>query len=183
MKINIGALKKSLGASLVIQGEVPPADIDWGEDVKTASPLQVKAKVTNTGRCLIVDGTLSCNIELTCDRCLKPFPLKLQAPFQEEFFEQNSGLKGRRQAEDETAEMFAEVSTYSGDVLDLTDAIREHALLALPYRALCKPDCAGLCARCGQNLNEGKCGCEQVSIDPRLADLARLLEKKKAGDK
>jgi uncharacterized protein len=180
MKINIGALRKSLGATLATQSELPPFSVNWDDDVKAVSPIHVKAKVTNTGRCLVVAGTLTCNVELYCDRCLKPFSLQLQTPFEEEFFERNAG---RKQADEETAEIFAEVSTYSGDILDLTEAIQEYALLTLPYRALCKPDCAGLCAHCGQDLNEGKCGCEQVSIDPRLADVARLLEEKKEGGK
>jgi uncharacterized protein len=36
---------------------------------------------------------------------------------------------------------------------------------------VCREDCQGLCAQCGQNLNEKKCGCEQRVIDPRLAAL------------
>jgi uncharacterized protein len=178
MKINIGALKKSLGASLTVQSEMPATNLDWGEGIKAISPIQVTAKVTNTGRCLVVEGTISCTTELTCDRCLQPFPVKLQTTFDEEFFEHD---KGRKPVDEEAAELFAEVSVYAGDTLDLSEAVEEYAILALPYRALCKPDCAGLCAKCGQNLNLGKCGCEQVSIDPRLADLARFLDKNKEG--
>jgi uncharacterized protein len=44
-------------------------------------------------------------------------------------------------------------------------------------QARCKPDCKGLCAQCGQNLNEGQCDCDAEPIDPRLAPLRALLEQ------
>ena len=44
-------------------------------------------------------------------------------------------------------------------VIDLTDAVREEVALAAPAFPLCRPDCAGLCPRCGADLNPGPCGC------------------------
>ncbi|HEY4723433.1 MAG TPA: YceD family protein, partial [Anaerolineae bacterium] len=38
------------------------------------------------------------------------------------------------------------------------------------------PDCKGLCIQCGQNLNEGPCGCANTEVDPRLATLKTLLQ-------
>ena len=32
-----------------------------------------------------------------------------------------------------------------------------------------------ICPKCGKNLNEGKCGCPEKEIDPRLSALADLL--------
>jgi len=52
--------------------------------------------------------------------------------------------------------------------------VREQVLLAIPMSAVCREDCAGLCAQCGQNLNEKKCGCETKVIDPRLAPLKNI---------
>lgn len=51
----------------------------------------------------------------------------------------------------------------TGDSIDLTEDLRQTLLLEIPQRALCRPDCRGLCARCGKNLNQGPCGC----ADPR----------------
>jgi uncharacterized protein len=58
--------------------------------------------------------------------------------------------------------------------IDLTEAIRQYALLTVPMKALCKQDCAGLCPRCGQNLNQGKCDCPAEETDPRWARLNEL---------
>ena len=34
-------------------------------------------------------------------------------------------------------------------------------VLELPYRVLCREDCRGLCPKCGKNLNEGPCTCQE----------------------
>jgi uncharacterized protein len=41
-------------------------------------------------------------------------------------------------------------------------------------KALCDDDCAGLCSKCGQNLNKGKCECPAEDTDPRWAKLTEL---------
>jgi uncharacterized protein len=46
--------------------------------------------------------------------------------------------------------------------------------MAVPMKALCDEDCAGLCQKCGQNLNQGKCDCPAEEIDPRWAKLNEL---------
>ena len=64
----------------------------------------------------------------------------------------------------------------SQHVLDITEAIRQYAVLALPMKPLCKPDCQGLCPHCGRNLNEGQCSCPQKSVDARWTKLKELLK-------
>jgi uncharacterized protein len=46
--------------------------------------------------------------------------------------------------------------------------------LSLPVRTLCKPDCKGLCPRCGKNRNLEACTCEEGPADPRWEALADL---------
>jgi uncharacterized protein len=60
-------------------------------------------------------------------------------------------------------------------ILDLTEAVRQYSLMAIPIKALCREDCAGLCQTCGKNLNEGTCDCAAPDIDPRWAKLTKLL--------
>ena len=47
--------------------------------------------------------------------------------------------------------------------------------LQLPFAPLCRPDCAGLCERCGGDRNLGECSCEQ-EIDARWAPLQGFSE-------
>ncbi len=48
---------------------------------------------------------------------------------------------------------------YQGENVELAPMLREHIILAAPMKPLCREECAGLCARCGKDLNEGPCQC------------------------
>lgn len=43
--------------------------------------------------------------------------------------------------------------------IDVSEEVRQAVLLEIPSRSLCRPDCRGLCAGCGKNLNLGPCRC------------------------
>jgi uncharacterized protein len=45
------------------------------------------------------------------------------------------------------------------DQLDLEPAIREEIALRVSAFPLCRPECKGLCATCGADLNAGPCRC------------------------
>ena len=62
------------------------------------------------------------------------------------------------------------------DTADLDDIVRTIFVLNMDSKLLCKEDCAGLCCKCGKNLNEGPCTC-QKELDPRFAALKQLLNK------
>ena len=61
--------------------------------------------------------------------------------------------------------------------LDLTAWARDQIGFELPEQILCRPDCAGLCAICGQNLNDAPHDHDDTSIDPRWAALEGLLDE------
>ena len=67
-----------------------------------------------------------------------------------------------------------EIGYYQEDSLALEDVLREQVLLSLPVRTLCKPDCKGLCPRCGENRNSQACNCDEGPSDPRWQALAGL---------
>ena len=60
--------------------------------------------------------------------------------------------------------------------LDLLAPVEEQLMLEMPSKTLCREDCRGLCQKCGKNLNEGPCTCEEHEVDPRLAILKTLLK-------
>ena len=64
-------------------------------------------------------------------------------------------------------------------VLDLTEAMRQYILIAIPMKPLCREDCAELGSSCGSNLNQGECGCPSQPVDPRWHGLIKLLDKQK----
>jgi hypothetical protein len=58
--------------------------------------------------------------------------------------------------------------------IDLTDAVREHVLLAVPGFVECSESCRGLCPRCGVNRNDVSCDCAENAGDDRWAALRDL---------
>ena len=59
--------------------------------------------------------------------------------------------------------------------LEVDELVYTEVVLNLPSKHLCKEDCKGLCYKCGKNLNEGDCDCENSEPDPRFEKLRELL--------
>src|ERR671923_2113084 len=58
--------------------------------------------------------------------------------------------------------------------LDLAAWARDALALTLPAQITCRPDCAGLCAQCGANLNEDPGHAHEAEPGPRWAKLSEL---------
>jgi uncharacterized protein len=110
-----------------------------------------------------LSGQLESRITLQCVRCLEDAVVPLELAIDELFYYP----PGQAPAE-------SYVVGENG-FIDLSPLARELAFLDVPMRPLCRPDCQGLCMNCGQNLNEGDCGCEEEEIDPRLEALRKFL--------
>ena len=62
-----------------------------------------------------------------------------------------------------------------GDELDVRSWAHDALVLALPAQIVCREDCRGLCAICGENLNEaGPDHVHERAPDPRFAKLSEL---------
>jgi uncharacterized protein len=97
------------------------------------------------------------------------------------------GAQGMRQVRDDDGQAPSAASfeldeidaePFDGKTIDLDPVIREQVLLALPVTVLCREECRGLCATCGQDLNEQDCGhAEENEIDVRFAKLKDIKLK------
>ena len=63
---------------------------------------------------------------------------------------------------------------YDEGHLDMRAWARDALALALPTQIVCKDDCAGLCAVCGENLNRSPDHEHEREPDPRWAALREL---------
>ena len=165
LRFNFGfLLEASLGTSRDIELDYPTIRVS--EDV-TLTPLEGKFTATRTSEGVYVNGRFQSAIQTECVRCLDDTLAPIIIEMGELFYYPP-------EAKPEQEEAF----TFDGETgfIDLAPLMRELSLLAMPTQPLCRPDCLGLCIECGQNLNEGDCGCENDDIDPRLAQLRTLLE-------
>jgi uncharacterized protein len=120
----------------------------------------------------LVRGRIAGVFALPCSRCAED----AAAPF-EESFEHFVALPSEEAggAPEQEAGEEAHLRILAGGAaeLNLAGLCGEEFVLALPVKALCAPDCKGLCPACGANRNEASCGCA-VEADPRLAALHGL---------
>ena len=63
-----------------------------------------------------------------------------------------------------------------GEELDVTRWTQDAIALALPGQIICRPDCAGLCAVCGESLNDADPDQHRhdENTDPRWEKLREL---------
>jgi uncharacterized protein len=122
-------------------------------------------------------------LSTACRRCLRPVELSVPVSFSLSLVPRAS--LSRRLADDAPAPEpekakgsfdphDADQETFDGRAIELDPIVREQLLLALPMDALCRDDCKGLCAICGQDLNERSCGCKAELKDPRWEKLKSL---------
>jgi len=136
--------------------------------------LRGPVRLMNTNAGILVHGQLSGEATLACARCLEPVTVPLDVEIDELFRPTIDLVTGRTitPEEDDTALLIDE-----HHILDLTEVVRQNALLAAPLNAVCRETCRGLCPTCGQNLNEGPCDCEPEP-DPRWGPLTDLLNQR-----
>ena len=65
----------------------------------------------------------------------------------------------------------------NGYNLEADGLVHHEILLALPMTVLCREDCQGLCSRCGKNLNDGKCDCDQGETNLQMSAFQDILKQ------
>lgn len=135
------------------------------------SVVKGEVKLTRTDRSILMTGILRTDVEVPCSRCLTLFRQPLTMDIEEEYFPTIDVSSGAAVAVPNEPGCF---TIDEHHILDLTEAVRQYALTAIPIQTICKPECAGLCPVCGQNLNEKQCGCKVKEIDERWAKLLEL---------
>ncbi len=163
--------------------ELAPGAVDLGTEAEQAGQLAAsgQAEVLHEHRGpkdIVADirlrGKFAGSFQVPCARCVEPVEIPLAADFDLIFrpAEADSEATERSITAPET-----EIGYYQKDSLLLEDVLREQVLLALPVRTLCKPDCKGLCPRCGVNRNSQPCNCEAGPSDPRWQALSGLRDR------
>jgi uncharacterized protein len=171
MLYNVAQLMKaSVGTSLGY--DIQEEDIQLDEDLKVIGPIDGHVRIRRTNQGLLVDGWVDLTLELTCTRCLNIFEQSMHVTFMEQFHPTVDIVTGLTLPPIEEEEAFPIDDHH---LIDLTEAIRQQVLLALPIATLCREDCAGLCSQCGHDLNLGPCDCKP-EVDTRFSVLEKLLQ-------
>lgn len=124
-------------------------------DFQFISPVKGSFHISKSEKTVFIDLEIESRIRAKCSLCLVEFNYPIEGTSRLTLAPEEV-IKGKEIILDE-----AEVSkgVYAGETLDLDEILREETALFLPFSPKCRDDCKGLCSSCGQNLNEGKCGC------------------------
>jgi DUF177 domain-containing protein len=141
----------------------PPTD-----DVTLPEPVEGTFVLSATGGTVRLAGRARTVAAVVCGACLTRYAQPLEIAVDEEFYRAAPHAEAGRE-ELHPADFLTPLDP--GDVLDVTEVVRQHLVLALPIAPRCREDCRGLCPRCGADRNTGACHCDEHAVDPRLEPL------------
>lgn len=164
MLLNVKPILHTPGKRLDFQFELDLSDMEFSGRYPISRPVEVSGEVRNTAGILELTLSARTTLDAVCDRCGKEFTQEKDVPFA-------CMLAEELQNEDND-----EIVLLEDGMVDVGDLARTAFILDMDTKTLCSEDCKGLCPRCGADLNLGPCSCKKET-DPRLAVLAKLLEK------
>ena len=145
--------------------------------VPAGTDLDLDLRLESVVEGVLVSGTATAPLTGECGRCLEPVTDSLTVDLQELFAYPDSTTDATAgESGDETARM-------EGDLLDLEPTLRDAIVLALPLTPLCREDCAGLCAECGERLDDLPAGHAHEAPDARWSALQGLLDPRSTEEK
>ncbi|MDX1394553.1 MAG: DUF177 domain-containing protein [Gemmatimonadota bacterium] len=136
----------------------------------TVGSLDIEVSARGTPRDGVrVEGRLSAIARCECRRCLDEVRVEIAPALDVWFRVEDEVTPG-----EDGVWPFARAS----DGIDLTDAVREEVLLALPDYPVCEEECRGICPSCGARLSEEDCTCPPPEPDERWAALREVNVRK-----
>lgn len=135
-------------------------------DYHFSVPATVRVRYYRSGQELFLRGSVLSEVVGECARCLENYTFRLDTTFSFVLVPRPAVVSVRAIG-DEVEDV--NLSYYAGEEIDLSPLVCEQIVLAMPTQPLCRPECQGLCSRCGANLNGGSCGCGAQAGDARLA--------------
>ena len=166
MLLDLRQLMTTPGESLHFETSLDLSELTFGSCKPVTEPLSGTGRVRNTAGVLELKGSVKTTLHGVCDRCAGDFSREVEYPV-------SAVLISNSESDDLEDPWVFELSD---GCADLDDILTTTFVLNMDSQLLCRPDCKGLCCRCGRNLNLGPCDCKPEP-DPRFAALGQLLKK------
>ncbi|MEI7813496.1 MAG: DUF177 domain-containing protein [Coriobacteriia bacterium] len=174
--VKLTSILDDLGATITVADEFDFDRLEVGSEVFVqSSPAHFDIWLTNGGTSVVSGGSVVAEVVATCSRCLREFPLIIRGAVDGFYIEpgKEDGIP-----DDQDYELIS----HEG-VVDVLPSLMVALVLEAPFAPVHDEECAGLCASCGADLNEGKCGCADASPDEHpFAALGALLTDERQGD-
>ncbi len=159
LRFPVGDLIGRPGQHRRVEGRLP-LQLKVGES-KVADDALVTARLEAVSDGILVNAKAQTVVDHQCARCLQEWSAVTEVEVVELF--------ARRAGEDQPG-IAPDLS------IDLGPLVRDEVSLSLPADPLCRPDCAGLCAICGADLNMAPCAGHDDDPASPFAALRQLFE-------
>ena len=166
---DLNALRLGSGEGRRLELDVPIEPFELGADSYPVEPAVVPVRLDisrTTGQGYALRLRFSAALRGPCMRCLEP----ADASYEVDAREISQPGASQPGAGDELDSPYVEAG-----VLDVAAWARDALALNLPRAILCRPECAGLCPKCGENLNTvGPEHVHESEPDQRWAKLSEI---------
>lgn len=154
------------------------------EDVRFISPVRGTVQLLRHSEDNVyVKAAVFTDAEMQCGKCLESFEEDITATFELQFTPTDNPEEIQAKST-EDGERY-----YDGETFDISEDARQALVIQIPVWPLCSQTCEGLCYRCGVNLNEEHCICQNIdaieseetpNVNSPFAVLPQLLETAKS---
>lgn len=168
MQIRLQELATKPGCRAQFDYTIDLSKEEVGFEFPFQHPVRLEGEVSDDAGAITLSATAYARVTTRCARCGKPVEYDKETDV--EFL-----LVKELENDDEDRD---DLYLVESDAVELDDIIIPELILDMEMAVVCDEDCKGLCPKCGQNLNEGQCGCVTREIDPRLAVLQKFLDNK-----
>ena len=139
------------GMHLPVSYEITPEELSEVRGYTFAAPVAVSGEFYNRAGIVTLKYTVSCTLDVVCDRCLT----ELKRDYSYDF---SHTVVPSLQSEGDIYDTYL---VAQHDSIDMNETAISDLLLMLPTKMLCREDCKGLCDICGCYLNERTCNCRK----------------------
>lgn len=175
-------IKDIVAHTLHVSREVPGEDLSRilaaADLMEPAPSLSLDLRLYAVDQTVVVQGKLHGRFTVACGRCLGPCPIRVDEPDLCLTFLPPE-MRPDTEEELELSADDLDTAYHDGEVVDLSPAIRDQLLLAIPITPVCSEGCLGLCGQCGADLNRNPCSC--VAEETPQSHWVTALSKVKIG--
>jgi uncharacterized protein len=147
----------------------PLSELDR-EPLVEISPVRVQGQISRIEGGFSLDAEIGYGGRLECSRCLAHYPFRTDERFSMLLYKKPAAVEKEISLERGDLDAFF----YQDAEVSLDPIAEERIQMSIPMKPLCREDCLGLCAGCGQDLNTEECRCEKTTVDPRWEALRSI---------
>ncbi len=132
--------------------------------VPRGAEVDLDVRLESVAEGVLVSGRATATAVGECARCLVEIDVPVTAELRELYAYPDSTTAATTDDD--------EIPRVVDDLIDLEPLVRDELVLTMPLAPLCRADCPGLCAECGERFDDLEPGHSHEILDPRWADLA-----------